>query len=156
VRKIDSPAEVFAMAFDVKKLEVWTGEIVDRAGGLASKLEPLALAGIDLQFLVARRQPHLPGRGVVFLSGISGARGTKAAAAAGLTKARDVVALRVEGPNKAGAAFAIARQLGDAGINLRGVSAGVMGKRFQLFLAFDNAADAEKAARSLRAAGRMK
>ena len=144
------------MAFEVKKLEVWTGEIDDRVGGLASKLEPLAKAAVDLQFLVARRQTHLAGRGIVFLSGISGARGNRAAAAAGLGKTSDVVALRVEGPNKAGAAYQITRRLADAGINLRGVSAGVMGKKFQLFLAFDNAADADKAARSLRAAGGKK
>jgi hypothetical protein len=144
------------MPYDVKKLDVWTGEIDDQVGGLASKLEPLAQAGVDLQFLVARRQPHLPGRGVVFLSGIAGAKGTKAAAAAGLAKASDVVALRVEGPNEAGAGYQITRWLADAGINLRGVSAGVMGKKFQLFLAFDNAADADKAARSLRAAGGKK
>jgi hypothetical protein len=123
-------------------------------------LHPVALGAcrctVDLQFLVARRQAHLPGRAVVFLSGISGAKGTKAAAAAGLAKASDIVALCVEGPNKAGAASQITRRLADAGINLRGVSAGVMGKRFQLFLAFDNAADADKAARSLRAAGGKK
>jgi hypothetical protein len=140
----------------VKKLDVWTGTIEGRVGGLASKLEPLARAGIDLQFLVARRHPHLPGRGVVFLSGVTGAKGAKAAAAAGLSKASDVVALRVEGPNKAGAAYQITRRLADAGINLRGVSAGVMGKRFLLFLALDSAADADKAARSLRAAGGKK
>jgi hypothetical protein len=144
------------MPYDVKKLEVWTGEIDDKVGGLASKLETLAKAAVDLQFLIARRQAHLTGRGVVFLSGISGAKGTKAAAAAGLAKASDVIALCVEGPNKAGAASQITRRLADAGINLRGVSAGVMGKRFQLFLAFDNAADADKAARSLRAAGGKK
>src|SRR6516225_6242779 len=96
--------EVVAMPHAVKKLDVWTGEIDDKVGGLASKLESLAKAGVDLQFLVARREPHLPGRGVVFLSGISGAKGTKAAADAGLAKASNVVALRVEGPNKAGAA----------------------------------------------------
>ena len=144
------------MPYDVKKLDVWTGEIDDNVGGLASKLEPLAKAAVDLQFLVARRQTHLPGKGIVFLSGISGAKGTRAAAAAGLGKTSDVAALRVEGPNKAGAASQIARRLADAGINLRGVSAGVMGKKFQLFLAFDNAADADKAARSLRAAGGKK
>ena len=144
------------MPFEVKKLDVWTGEIDDKVGGLASKLESLAKAGVDLQFLVARREPHLPGRGVVFLSGISGAKGTKAAADAGLAKASNVVALRVEGPNKAGAAYQITRRLADAGINLRGVSAGVMGKKFQLFLAFDNAADADKAARSVRAASGKK
>src|SRR5262249_52075791 len=144
------------MPYDVKKLDVWTGEIDNKVGGLASKLEPLAKAAVDLQFLVARRQPHLPGKGVVFLSGISGAKGLKAAATAGLAKARDIVALRVEGPNKAGAAYQITRRLADAGINLRGASAGVMGKKFQLFIAFDNAADADKAASSLRAAGGKK
>jgi hypothetical protein len=144
------------MPYEVKKLDVWTGEIDDKVGGLASKLESLANAGVDLQFLVARRQPHLPGRGVVFLSGISGAKGIKAAASAGLARTSAVVALRVEGPNKAGAAYQITRRLADAGINLRGVSAGVMSKKFQLFLAFDNAADADKAARSLRAAGGKK
>ena len=92
----------------------------------------------------------------MFLSGISGAKGSKAAAAAGLTKAGDVVALRVEGPNQAGAAYQITRRLADAGINLRGVSASVIGKTFQLFLAFDNAADADNAARSLRAGGGKK
>jgi len=140
------------MPYVVKKLDVWTGEIDDRVGGLASKLEPLANAGVDLQFLVARRQPHLPGKGVVFLSGISGAKGTKAVAAAGLAKASDVVALRVEGPNKAGAAYQVTRRIADAGISLRGASAGVVGKKFQLFLAFSNEADADNAARSLRSA----
>jgi hypothetical protein len=144
------------MPYDVKKLDVWTGEFDDKVGGLAFKLELLAKAAVDLQFLVARRQAHLPGRGVVFLSGISGAKGTKAAAAAGLAKASDVVALCVEGPNKAGAASQITRRLADAGINLRGVSAGVMGKKFQLFLAFDSAADADKAARSLPLAARFR
>jgi hypothetical protein len=144
------------MPYDVKKLDVWTGEIEDKAGGLASKLESLANAGVDLQFLVARRQSHAPGRGVVFLSGNLGAKATKAAAAAGLAKASDIVALRVEGPNKAGAAYQITRRLADAGINLRGVSAGVMTKKFQLFLAFDSAADADKAARALRDAGSKK
>ena len=47
------------MPFEVKKLDVWTGAIDDRVGGLSSKLEPLAQAGVDLQFLVARRQPHV-------------------------------------------------------------------------------------------------
>ena len=142
------------MTHEVKKLDVWTGEIDDQVGGLASKLEPLASAGADLQFLVARRQPHLPGKGVVFLSGIAGARATKAATAAGLAKAGDVVALRVEGRNKPGVCHQITRRLADAGLNLRGVSAGVMGKKFLLFLAFDSADDAATAARLLRTAAK--
>ena len=141
------------MPYQVTKLDVWTGEIDDRVGGLAARLQPLAEAGIDLQFLIARRQPHLPGKGVVFLSGISGEKATKVAKAAGLAKSSEVVALGVEGPNKPGACYELARQLADAGINLRGVSAGVTGKNFLLFLAFDSAADADNAARLVGAAG---
>src|SRR5262249_30751396 len=136
----------FPMPNQVKKLDVWTGEVEDRVGGLAAKLEPLASAGVDLQFVIARRQPQQPGKSVVFLAGISGAKATKAATGSGLTKATDLFALRVEGPNEPGAGYQIARLLADAGINLRGVSAGVMGTRFLLFLAFDSADDADKAA----------
>jgi hypothetical protein len=144
------------MPHEVKTLDVWSGDIDDKVGSLASKLEPLANAGVDLQFIIARRQPHQPGKGVVFLSGISGAKATKAATSAGLAKASDLVALRVEGPNKPGACHRITRELADAGINLRGVSAGVMGKKFLLFLAFDTKEDAATAARLLRAAGKKK
>jgi hypothetical protein len=144
------------MPHEVKTLDVWSGDIDDKVGSLASKLEPLANAGVDLQFIIARRQPHQPGKGVVFLSGISGAKATKAATTEGLAKASDLVALRVEGPNKPGACHQITRELADAGINLRGVSAGVMGKKFLLFLAFDSKDDAATAARLLRAAGKKK
>jgi hypothetical protein len=141
----------------VSKVDLWTGEIDDRAGGLAAKLEPLAGAGADLSFVIARRQPHVPGKGVVFLGGVSGAKAAKAAASAGLAKATDLVALRVEGPNKPGDCHRVARRLADAGINLRGVSASAIGKKYVLFLAFDSADDAAKAARLLRAGdGRRK
>jgi hypothetical protein len=67
-----------------------------------------------------------------------------------------MVALGVEGPNRPGACYRITRRLADAGINLRGVSAGTMGNKFLLFLAFDNADDAAKAAKLVRAAGGKK
>ena len=144
------------MANNVSKIDVWTAEIEDRVGGVAAKLEPLASAGVDLQFVIARRQPHLPGKGVVFLSGVSGAKAAKAAAAAGLVKAGDLAALRVEGPNKPGSCHQVTRVLADAGISLRGLSASVIGNRWVVFLAFDNADDAAKAARLLRAGGGKK
>lgn len=141
------------MSYQVTKVEVWAGDIDDKAGGLAARLEPLADAGADLQFLIARRQPHQPGKGVVFLSGLKGAKAARAAKAAGLSKANDLFSLRVEGPNKPGACHALMRRLADAGISLRGVSAGVMSKKFLLFLAFDTADDASTAARLLRSSG---
>jgi hypothetical protein len=43
--------------------------------------------------------------------------------------------------------------IADAGINLRGLSAAVVGGRFAAYLAFDTRGDAEKAAKLIRAAG---
>jgi hypothetical protein len=142
------------MPYDISKVDVWTREIDDTAGSLAAVLDPLAAAGVDLTFLIARRRTLVPGKGVVFLGGISGAKGTKAATAAGLSKATDITGLRVEGTNKPGDCHRVTRILADAGISLRGLSASVIGKKYVLILGFDTADDAAKATKLLRAAGK--
>lgn len=139
------------MPYTVTKMDVWSGQIEDRAGGLARKLAPLAEAKADLQFVIGRRQPDMPGKGVVFLAPVTGSKPVKAAIGAGLAKSVDLAALRVEGPNKAGTGYEMTRLLANAGINLRGISASVIGRKFVAFLAFDSAADADRAAKLLRA-----
>jgi hypothetical protein len=138
------------MAVTVEKVDVWAGEIRDEAGGLAEKLGVLADAGADLSFLIARRQPDKPGTGIVYLAGLRGAKQTKAAAAAGLAKATDIGCLRIEAANKPGLAAELAGRLGDAGINLRGASASVIGKKCVMLLSFDSLADRDKAAKLLK------
>lgn len=138
------------MPLEVSKIDVYTGEIEDRPGALAEKLAPLAEAQVDLGFVFARRRPDVPGKGVVYLGPITTAKGRKAAEAAGLVLAADISALRIEGVNKPGALQAVAKALADAGINLRGVSAGVIGKRWVCFLAFDTKEDAQKAGRIIK------
>jgi hypothetical protein len=71
------------MAYTVKKVNVWAGEIADRPGGLASTLAALQAAGSNIEFLVARRAPDKPGTGVVFLTPISGVKQKGAAQRAG-------------------------------------------------------------------------
>lgn len=139
------------MSYKVSKLDIWTGEIDDQVGGLAARLGPIADAGVDLQFVLARRQPHLDRKGVVFLGPITGAKGTRAAAGAGLAKATDIAALRVEGANKPGDCARAARIIANAGINLRGLSASVLGRNYTMIIAFDSVDDAAKAAKLLRA-----
>jgi hypothetical protein len=139
------------MAYEVNKVDVWTAEIEDTPGGMNDKLGALSNAGVDLSFMVARRQPHLPGKGVIFLGGVSGAKATKAAASAGLSKATDIAGLRIVGRNKAGACHELTRRVAEAGISLRGAAANVVGSKFAVMLAFDNAADADKAAKLIRA-----
>jgi hypothetical protein len=138
------------MALKITKAEVWAGDIPDQPGGLAGILDPLSEAGVDLDFVIARRQPDKPGQGVVFLTPVKGKKGQNAAKAAGLKPATSIGTLRVEGPNKAGMSGRIMHALGDAGINVRGVSGAAMGKQFVIYLGFDGAADADQAAKVLK------
>jgi len=56
------------MAVQITKVDVWVGEIADRPGGLAEKLEVVAKAGASLEFVIARRQPDKPGTAVVVVT----------------------------------------------------------------------------------------
>jgi hypothetical protein len=50
--------------------------------------------------VIARREPHLPGKGVVFVGPVTGAQPKQAATAAGLARSTDLTALRVEGRSR--------------------------------------------------------
>ena len=58
--------------------------------------------------------------------------------------------------NTPGDCFKVATVLSKAGINLRGLSASVIGNKYVQILAFDTTADADKAAKLLGAAGKGK
>ena len=140
------------MAYTVKKVDVWAGEIEDRPGGLAAKLADLSNAGANLEFLVSRRAPDKPGTGVVFITPIKGAKQKAAAQQAGLSTTDSLRSVRVEGPDRAGLGTKMTRALAAAGINLRGVSAAALGRRTVTYFAFDSAADADNAVRVLKKA----
>ena len=56
-----------------------------------------------------------------------------------------------EGTNRAGFGARLARAVGDAGINLRGFTGSVIGRKFVCFLGFDRPEDAAAAADAIRA-----
>ena len=138
------------MALKVSKAEVWSGPIEDRSGGAADKIDPLTQAGANFEFVFARRTPEAPGRGLCLVAPVKGKKVAAAATAAGFAASPDLVALRVEGSNKAGTAARMTRELADEGISFRGLSASAVGTKFVAWLAFDSAADAERAAKVLR------
>ncbi|UCG57329.1 MAG: hypothetical protein JSU70_20980 [Phycisphaerales bacterium] len=138
------------MKMDVTRVDVWAASIKDRPGGLAEKLDALAQAGANLEFVIARRAPEKLGMGVVFVTPIKGASQIKAAKKAGFAKTKSLHALRVAASNKAGLGAKLTAELGDAGLNLRGLSGGAIGKRAVLHLAFDSSADAGRASRLLK------
>jgi len=140
------------MAYSVKKVDVWAGEIADRPGGLAEKIQSLSGAGANLEFLIARRAADKPGAGVVFVTPIKGAKQKSAAQGAGFATTDSLHSVRVEGPDKAGLGAKMTKAIADAGINLRGLSAAALGRRSVSYLAFDSAADADSAVSLLRKA----
>jgi hypothetical protein len=133
------------MPYDISKVDVWAAEMQDRPGGLAGKLRPLADAGASLEFVIARRQPDKPGMSVVFVAPLKGAAATRAAGQAGFTKADGLHTLRIEGPDRPGLGADMSEAVGDAGINMRGVSAAALGRRSIAYLAFETPEDAKHA-----------
>jgi len=139
------------MAMRVTKEDVWAGDLSDIPGGLARVLEALGGARASLDCVIARRRPDRPGSGVVFVTPVSGARVQQAAREAGLSPAADVATLRVEGADKPGLGGRVTRAVADAGVNLRGLSAAVLGTKFVAYLGFDSQADADKAMAAIKA-----
>ena len=138
------------MALKVIKTVAWVAEINDQPGTLASCLGTLAAAGADLECVIGHRQPDKPGRGVIYVGPLKGRKVRKAAASAGFHASKRVATLRIEGVDRPGLGAKIARAVGAAGVNMRGVSAVAMGRTFVCNLGFDSKTDADKAARAIK------
>ncbi len=137
------------MALEITQVEVWAATIEDRPGGLGEKLDPLAKAGANLEFVIARRTPDKPGAGVVFVTPIEG-DAVEAATAAGFAIAESLRSLRVAAADEAGLGARITGALTSAGISLRGISAAAIGDRCVCYLAFDSPEDSAKAEDALK------
>jgi hypothetical protein len=138
------------MALKITKIKIWSTEIKDHPGAAAEKLRVLANAGADLKFVLARRQPDKPGKGILFLSPVQGKKQERAAKSAQIRPASNLVGLRVEGPNKKGLGYQMTHALAQMHINLRGLVASVLGNKFVLFFAFDTPSQAEQGIKALR------
>ncbi len=138
------------MAVRITRVDVWAGELEDQPGGLARVLAALAGGGARLQCCIARRQPDQPGRGVAFVTPVSGTRAQAAARDAGMSPAADIATLRVQGPDAPGIGARLTRAVQDAGVNMRGISAAVVGNEFVAYFGFDSQSDADAAAQAMR------
>ncbi len=138
------------MALKAERVDTWAASIEDKPGGLASKLDALAQAGANLEFVIARRAPEKSGTGVIFVTPVSGAAVLRAAKKAGFAKTDSLHTVRIEGANKAGEGARISQALAEKGLNLRGLSAAAIGNKFVAHIAVDSSTDAAKALRVLR------
>jgi len=141
------------MALKASKVDFWMATVDDRAGGVAEKLEPLAAAGANFEFVFARRTPEQPGQGLLVVAPVKGAKVLKAAQQAGFAKSDQIAGVRVEGNDKPGVTAKVARALAGAGISFRALSASGINKKFVDYIALDSAADAAKAVAVLRKLG---
>ena len=138
------------MRIDVSRVDMWVASIEDVPGGLAKKLDILANADVDLEFISARRAPDKPGTGVVFVTPIKGPMQIRAARKAGFEKSKSLFAIRVATGNKPGYSADLTMQLAEAGLNLRGISGSTISNRAIFHIAFDSSADASKAMRAIK------
>src|SRR5512134_421892 len=129
----------------VEHVDVWAANIEDQPDGLAGVLAALRDVGADLQFIIARRAPQEPGRGVVFVTPLQNDHEIAAAAQVGFNITQTVHSVRVMGPDRRGVAAELTQKLADGGINLRGFSASVIGTQFVAYVAVDSLDDANKA-----------
>jgi hypothetical protein len=113
---------------------------------VASKLAALAQAGENLEYVGTRRLAEKPGWGVLYIAPVTGPDQVRAAKSVGMHEVHNPVVIRVEGDNKAGLAHRLTHEWALAGISFQGLTMAVVGDRFIGYAAFDNSADANKAA----------
>jgi hypothetical protein len=129
----------------VERVDVWAATIEDRPGGLARVLATLRDAGADLQFIISRRAPEAPGKGVVFVTPLQGDREIEAAAQVGFNVTRTLHSVRIMGRDQPGIAAELTEKLANGQVNLRGFSASVIGTQFVAYAAMDSLDDTNKA-----------
>lgn len=129
----------------IERIDVWAATIKDEPGDLARVLNGLREAGADLDFIIARRSPDEPGSGVVFVTPLRGDAEVAAAGQLGFNITSSIHSVRAEGENQPGIAAALTSKIAQGGINLRGLSAAVIGTRFVLYLGLSTVEESEKA-----------
>ena len=137
------------MSFKFDRVHVWSGEVMDQAGGVASKLSFLAKAEANLEYVFTKRLPDRPGSGVLYVAPVTGASQVRSAKAAGLHETEHPVVYRIEGDNEKGLAHRLTQQWAIAGISLHGLTMAVLGDKFVGYAAFDTVGDANRAAQIL-------
>jgi hypothetical protein len=123
---------------------LWRTEVDNQPGNLAQTLGPLAAARADLQVVMGYRLPNNHARAAIEVFPVTGDRAKAAAQSVGLHEAA-ISAVQVDGDNRPGLAYVIARALADAGINLDFFVGQVSGGRQTTVIAFDSREDADRA-----------
>jgi hypothetical protein len=132
------------MAITIKKTVLWRKELNNQPGTLAGALEPLAQSEADLKLVMLYRFPGTD-KGAVEVHPISGRKAIGIARSTGLAPS-SIPVLLVEGDNRTGLGYALAKAVADSEINVSFLMAQVVGRRYAAVFGFENDTDATKAA----------
>ncbi len=142
------------MAVSVKRIALWRGKIEDRPGTLADVLEPVAASRSDLQVVMGYREPG-GAQAVVELYPVASKKVASALMGRGLRPA-GIPSLLVTGDNRPGLGHAMARALGDAGLNVSFLVAQTAGRKFSAVFGFASETDAAGAVTLIKKAAAKK
>ena len=142
------------MAVSIKRIALWRGKIDDRPGTLADVLEPAAASRSDLQVVMGYREPG-DAQAVVELYPVATKKVASALMGKGLRPA-GIPSLLVSGDNRPGLGHAIARALGEAGLNVSFLVAQTAGRKFSAVFGFASEADAAGAVTLIKKAAGKK
>ncbi len=133
------------MRLKISKGHMWRAEIDDKPGTFAQSLEPFAKAGQNLQIVTGWSQTKDKQKGSVEIFPVTDEKGKVCAKEAGLHEITDIVCLIIEGEDRPGLAYDMAKAISQAGINLRYAVCQGVKQNFLACFGFQNEADAEKA-----------
>ncbi|MGD8451605.1 MAG: hypothetical protein PVJ57_07275 [Phycisphaerae bacterium] len=136
------------MAFEITKVEVWEGRVIDRPGALSEQLAEVMRAGANLDMIMARPCPLRPDECTLVLGPLHGEAQTTAAEQADLHRSGEHW-LRLEGPDRPWLAAGISRTVADSGVNIKSMTGTVLGDRCVVYISFATEADARRAAQVL-------
>lgn len=137
------------MAVRVTKAVLWRGDVQNRPGALADRLDSIARAGASLRVVMGYRRPGEHDRAVVEVYPIGTKKAAEAAGAVGLAPA-PLPALLVEGDDFPGLGARIARCLSTDGLNMAFLVTQVIGKRYSSVFGFESDEDTRRAAALIR------
>ena len=82
------------MGLEVSRVKVWAASLKDKPGSAAEKLDALAAAGANLEFVIARRTDKGRNQGVIFVAELTGAKQAAAARKAGFAVTKSLHSVR--------------------------------------------------------------
>jgi hypothetical protein len=133
------------MALRVRKGYLWRKEIDNKPGTFAQALEPFSKSGQNLQIVMGYAKGLGNEKGAIEVFPVTESKAIESAKEAGLKEMSEATCLIVEGEDRAGIAFEIAKAISALEINLHFAMCQSVDKQFQGCFGFSNEDEASRA-----------